>query len=71
MIINSINDIYTISLFGTQFLRISLDRTRLKPLIIHTVRLCASIADVNVAEFENHRHTIKHVFHIMNNTERK
>jgi hypothetical protein len=66
-----INDTYNIPLFGTKFIRITLNRTRLDQLDVHTVRLRASIADTKVLQFEDRRRTIRKVFDLMNDTHRK
>ncbi len=66
-----INNTYTIPLFNTQSIPIPFNRTRLKQLNIHTIRIRASIRDRKVAEFRNNHHIIKKVLHLEKNTERK
>jgi hypothetical protein len=62
---------YKIPLFSTEILRMTFNQTRLRQLNIHTLHIRASIANRKVAEFENHRYTIKKVFHLMNTTSGK
>lgn len=63
-----IKDNYSIPLFSTQNLRMTFNGTRLKQLKIHTIRIRTSIIDKNVADFEDHRQTIRKVIRITNNS---
>jgi hypothetical protein len=66
-----INNTLSIPLFDTQSIRMTFNRTRLKQLHIHTIRIRTSIEDRKVAEFENNRHVIKKVLHLKNNIQGK
>jgi len=66
-----LKDKYIMPLYSTRFFRMSFNRTRLKQLNIHTIHIRTTMADPKVANFEDHRTTVKHIFHLMNNTERK
>ncbi|CAF3448050.1 unnamed protein product [Rotaria sp. Silwood1] len=61
------NNSFTIPLFTTRMLRMKFNRTRLKQLNIHTIRLHAFISDQKVAEFQDHRDKIEKVFHLTKN----
>ena len=65
------NGTYVIALFGQKFLRMTLDRARLRQAKVHTVRIRASIADPKVAEFSDHRRSIEQVFHLTDKAKRK
>jgi hypothetical protein len=66
-----INNSYVIPLFSIRNFRMTLNRTRLRQLNIHTVSVYATIADRKIAEFQNRRQTIRKVYHIPNDTQGK
>jgi hypothetical protein len=66
-----LKDKYIIPLYSTRFFRMTFNRTRLKQLNIHTIHIRTLITDPKVANFDDHRTTVKQIFHLMNNTERK
>lgn len=66
-----INNTYTISLFSTRNFRITFNRTRLRQLNIHTLSLYVSIEDRKVADFQDHRHIMRRIYRLPNDTECK
>ena len=66
-----INNTYTIPLFSTKNIRMTFNRTRLRQLNIHALIVYVSIEDRKVAEFQDHRHTVRRIYRITNDTECK